>query len=122
MMACLLVAALQTETASSASRADELTLSLAIGQRDTIEMENPSIECLWAIDARLSSNLAILRIDDMGCSQNANSKKFLNGHGYHRWTIEAVRSGKATIVFVDPRPSESTPNRTHQIVVEVAAR
>lgn len=121
MMGCLFVAAVSTASASFASRADQLTVSLVVGQQDTIEvMENPSIECFWIIDAKRSSNLAILHVEDLGCSQNASSKSFLDRPHYHRWTIEATRSGTATIVFADSRPSKLTPIHTHQVVVEVA--
>lgn len=119
--ACLVIAVSSMANASLGLQAADLTVRLAVGERDTIELiENPSTGYHWAIDAKASSRLSILRIVDLGLSKNADTELFLDGTGYHRWTIEAISGGKAKIVFIERKASERAPVHTHQVVIEAA--
>ena len=122
--ACLFIAASSMANANLGLRAADLTVRLAVGERDTIELiENPSTGYHWTIDTKASSRLSILRIVDLGLSRNAEPALFLDDPGYHRWNIEAISGGKAKIVFIARRrSSEGAPIRTHQVVIEATPR
>jgi len=122
--ACLFVTALSAGSAYPDLRAADLTVKLDVGQQDTIELvENLAAGHHWLIDAKASSHLSILRIEDLGFSKKAGiDDGHVGGFGYHRWTVEAVSGGTATIVFVEQLPSEAMPIHRHQVVIEVATR
>jgi len=112
-----LVAAMMT--APSIDAAADQTLMLAVGQQAAIELEeNPSTGYRWAVDATASSNLSILRIGDLGFSQDSGGKRLLGAPGIHRWSVEATSAGSASVSFVYRRPWEATFARKHQVTIE----
>lgn len=116
---CLLLAIGMMAAASVGARAADQTFDLTVGQSVTIKLqENPSTGYRWTIDAEASSNLPILRISDLGFSQNASGKHLLGAPGIHRWSVTAVSAGSASISFVYQRPWEGTPVRRHQVAIE----
>jgi inhibitor of cysteine peptidase len=112
-----LVAAMMT--APSIDAAADQTLMLAVGQQAAIELEeNPSTGYRWGVDATASSNLSILRIGDLGFSQDSGGKRLLGAPGIHRWSVQATSAGGASVSFVYRRPWEATFARKHQVTIE----
>jgi inhibitor of cysteine peptidase len=109
-------------TSTSAVAADQ-TFKLAVGQPAVVELEtNPSTGYGWAIDGKESANLSILRIDDRGVSNNAAGKPLPGAPGIHRWSIEPMSAGTASITFVYRRPWETSIARRHQVVIDATSR
>lgn len=103
------------------AEAAEQGLRLAVGHSATVELgENPSTGYRWTVDAKASSGLSIVRIDDRGFSAPEQGKR-LGAPGIHRWDIQAVRAGTANVVFIYRRPWENKPVRSHQVAVEATA-
>ena len=118
----LLAAAILTATDIGADAADQ-TLKLAVGQEATVELEeNPSTGYRWTIDAKAGANASILRISDRGFSQGAGGKRLLGAPGIHRWSIEAISAGSASVTFVYARSWEATSIRSHQVMIQAVAR
>ena len=121
--ACLFSAALSMATASFGLRAADLTVKVAVGERNIVELiENPSTGYRWAIDTKASSRLSILRIKDLGFSRKVGNSLFPNGPGYHRWTIEAATEGTARITFVEQGPPAPGPIHAHQVIIKATSR
>jgi inhibitor of cysteine peptidase len=120
---CLLLAAGMMAAAGVGADAADQTLKLRVGQRATIELEeNPSTGYRWTIDAKAGVNASILRIEDRGFSQAANGQRPLGAPGIHRWSIAATSAGSASVTFVYQRSWEATAVRSHQVMIQAAAR
>jgi predicted secreted protein len=104
----------------AASASDDV-LRLAPGGRASIKLsENPSTGYSWRVDRSQSSNIDILRIDDLGFAR-AGGKR-IGAPGTHAWSVEALSAGRAVVAFVYRRPWENAPVRTHRVTVEVKRR
>ncbi|HWV40132.1 protease inhibitor I42 family protein [Pseudorhodoplanes sp.] len=122
-MKCLYLAFALLAFAIGTGHAADQTLKLVVGQPATIELEeNPSTGYSWTIDAQASSNLANLRIDDLGFSHNADGKRLVGAPGLHRWSVQATKPGNARVVFVYRRPWETSVARRHEVEVEATAQ
>jgi inhibitor of cysteine peptidase len=117
---CLLAAAGVHATAQAADQ----TLRLAVGQQAAVSLkENPSTGYKWQIDRAGSSNLAILRVSDLGFSRGGAGGKRIGAPGLHRWSVSARAPGHAVVVFSYRRPWEhGAPARRHTVAVEIVAR
>lgn len=105
------------------ARAADQALRLAVGQSASIELEeNPSTGYGWAVDAKTSSGLPVVRITDRGFSEREGGKHLLGAPGIHRWDIQAADVGTASIVFIYRRPWEGKHVRSYEVAVEAAAR
>jgi inhibitor of cysteine peptidase len=109
--------------AAHAQTATDATLRLARGKMARIELqENPSTGYKWQLDRQGSSNLEIVGINDLGFdpAASAGQKRRLGAPGQHRWTIEALAAGRATVIFTYSRPWEQLPpTRRHKVTVEI---
>lgn len=104
------------------ARAADQALKLAVGQSASVELEeNPSTGYRWAVDAKASSGLPVVRISDRGFSEREGGKRLLGAPGIHRWDIQAVSPGKASVVFIYGRPWEDKHSRSHEVAVEATA-
>ena len=120
---CLLLAAAILTAAGAGADAADQTLELTVGQQAAIELEeNPSTGYRWTIDAKAGVNALILRIDDLGFSQDAGGKRLLGAPGIHRWSIAATSAGSAGVTFVYARSWEATAVRRHQVTIQAVAR
>jgi inhibitor of cysteine peptidase len=116
---CLLLAAAMSAVPSIGAGAADRILTLAVGQQAAIELEeNPSTGYRWAVDSGASSNLSILHIKDLGFSENAGGRRLLGAPGIHRWSVEAVRAGSASVTLVYRRPWEASSVRRHEVTIE----
>jgi predicted secreted protein len=116
-----LVAIALTLTIEAEARAADQTLRLAVGHSARVELEeNPSTGYRWAVDGKASSGLSFVRISDRGFSERAGGKRLLGAPGIHRWDIQAVGPGTATVVFSYRRPWEASAVRSHAVAVEAA--
>jgi inhibitor of cysteine peptidase len=115
--AIVLALGLSIAASVTAGAADQ-TVRLAPHASSVIELqENPSTGYRWSIDAGASVNLSILRIGDLGFSQSGSAHP-IGAPGVHRWRVEAVSTGSASIVFVYRRSWEQAPGRRHEVAVE----
>lgn len=120
---CLLLAAGMMAAAGVGADAADQTLQLRVGQQATIELEeNPSTGYRWTIDAKAGANASILRIEDRGFSQSAGGQRPLGAPGIHRWSIAATSASSASVTFVYQRSWEANPVRSHQVMIQAAAR
>jgi inhibitor of cysteine peptidase len=109
--------------AASGADASDAVLKLATGGRASISLtENPSTGYSWRIDREQSANLEILRLDDGGFVRGDADGPRIGAPGKHRWSVEALSRGRATIGFVYQRPWENAPARTHRVTVQVKGR
>lgn len=103
------------------ARASDEILKLSKGARAMITLaENPSTGYSWKIDSAGSANLDILRIVDGGFVRRGGGAQMVGAPGVHKWAVEALAPGQATINFIYLRPWENAPVRTHRVVVRVA--
>ncbi|WP_316168353.1 MULTISPECIES: protease inhibitor I42 family protein [unclassified Bradyrhizobium] len=104
------------------ARAADQTLRLAVGQSASVELEeNPSTGYGWAVDAKASFRLPLVRITDRGFSEREGGKRLVGAPGVHRWDIQALSAGTANVVFIYRRPWERKHVRSHAVAVEAAA-
>ena len=79
--------------AQAVSQSNE-TISLSVGASETIALsENPSIGYEWQLDTTQSSNLAIVRVIDVGYQASQSGQ--MAAAGSHWWQIEARAPGTA---------------------------
>ncbi len=104
--------------AQAVSQSNE-TISLSVGASETIALsENPSIGYEWQLDTTQSSNLAIVRVIDVGYQASQSGQ--MAAAGSHWWQIEARAPGTARIAFAYSRPSEhEAPAKSHVVEVNV---
>ncbi|WP_253705888.1 protease inhibitor I42 family protein [Bradyrhizobium sp. WD16] len=122
-MANLAMAVGAVMLASAETAAADQAFRLAVGQEAFVALtENPSTGYRWAIDEKASSNLSILQINDRGFSQDGGGKRLVGAPGIHRWSIQASKSGHASVTFAYRRSWEAASIRTHRVAVEVSAR
>lgn len=113
----VVVAAVALTTAEA--RADK-AIRLAPGGSRAIELpENPSTGYTWRIDRDASEGLDRVAIRDDGHKRGANMP---GAPGTHRWTIRAVKPGRATIRFDYQRPWEPAPVDTRSVAIDVSRR
>jgi len=95
-------------------------VSLSPGASTTIVLlENPSTGFRWRLNTAKSTNLAIVRVTDRG--YQADRSGLIGAPGSHRWEIEAVAPGNASVVFAYARPWEhKPPAETHVVQVNIA--
>jgi predicted secreted protein len=116
----LLSAALALAPAAAWAQTSESNLSLSQGGRSTLEMtENPSTGYVWRLDAQRSTNLAIVRIVDQGFSPGGGDRPLVGAPGRRRWSIEALTTGRAKLIFVNERPWEGRPVGEYVVDVDV---
>lgn len=122
-LACLLLAAAMAATTGIGAVAADQMLKLMVGQQATLELEeNPSTGYRWTIDAKAGVNASILRIEDLGFSQDSGGKRLLGAPGIHRWSIAATSAGSASVTFVYARSWEATSVRRHQVTIQAVVR
>ena len=122
LVALVLIVAIDAQ-----ARAADQTLRLAVGQSASVELEeNPSTGYRWTVDAKASSKassgLPVVRITDRGFSKRDGGKGLVGTPGIHRWDIQAVGVGSASVVFIYRRPWEGKHVRSYEVAVEAAAR
>lgn len=95
------------------------TIALSVGASETIALgENPSTGYAWQLDTTQSSNLAIVRVTDVGYQAVQGGQ--MGAAGSHWWRIEARAAGAARIVFAYSRPWEhAAPAKSHTVEVNV---
>lgn len=110
--------ALAPAGASAMAQTSE-TIHLAVGASKVLTLsENPSTGYKWHMNTAHSSNLAAVRISDLGY-QHASSH-LLGAPGTHRWRITGGMPGHVRIVFDYLRPWEhGAPAKRHVVNVEV---
>jgi predicted secreted protein len=110
-------AAVQAQTGTAT------TLRLARGEAATIELqENPSTGYKWQIAQQGSSKLEIVAISDLGFGPGGSpgQKALLGAPGQHRWKIEALAAGHATVTFIYLRAWEKVPpTRRHEVTIDI---
>ena len=104
--------------AQAVSQSSE-TISLSVGASETIALsEKPLTGYEWQLDTTQSSNLAIVRVIDVGYQPSQSGQ--MAAAGSHWWQIEARAAGTARIVFAYSRPSEhEAPAKSHAVEVNV---
>ncbi len=118
-MLCRFLLVVVSLLACHGALAADHALQLSPGERKPIEIqENPTTGYVWRIDTQASSNLAILRIEDGGFSPPGSGSQ-IGAPGIHRWTIEALSKGRASLAFVYQRSWEKTPGELDRWSIEV---
>lgn len=120
----VLSAFLLTLSASVPADAQESSeaIRLVVGAAKTITLEeNPSTGFKWQINTAQSSNLAVVRVNDLGYRRG--SSQLVGAPGVHRWRIKAKAAGTARIVFDYARPWEHVaPAKRNTVRVEITRR
>ncbi len=108
-------------SAQSNSQSSE-TLHLAVGAAKTVTLsENTSTGYKWHIDTAQSTNLAAVRVSDLG--HQHGSSHLYGAPGTHSWRIEGVTPGKAQLVLAYSRPWEHVaPAKLHTVSIEITER
>lgn len=119
-LAGLLGGAIASAPGLALAQAGDATLSLAVGAHAVIDLdENPSTGYTWHFDPQRSKNAAIVSVADLGFSPPPAQPSPIGAPGRRRWSVEAVRTGRAELVFTYARPWEDRPAREHRAEVEV---
>jgi inhibitor of cysteine peptidase len=94
-------------------------IKLAPGGSATFSLqENVTTGYSWRIDQSASRNLDILSISDGG--RSGGRRGMMGSPGVRHWKIQALKPGRAEIVFAYQRPWEPAPVQTRSVDVEVA--
>ncbi len=80
--------------------------------------ENVTTGYSWRIDQAASRDLDILSISDGG--RSGGRRRMVGSPSVRHWKIQALKPGRAQIVFVYQRPWEPAPVRTRSVEVEIA--
>lgn len=80
--------------------------------------ENVSTGYSWRIDQDASERLDILAISDAG--RSGASGRMVGSPSVRRWTIRALKPGRAEIVLAYQRPWELAPVETRRVGVVVS--
>ncbi len=78
--------------------------------------ENPSTGYTWAINSAASRGLDVVALADDG---HRSGGTMPGAPGMRLWSVRALKSGHAEIVFVYRRPWEPAPIDTRRVVVDV---
>lgn len=94
-------------------------LKLAPGRSAIFSLqENVTTGYSWRIDQSASRDLDILSISDVG--RSGARRRIVGSPSLRNWKIQALKPGRAEIVFVYQRPWEPAPVQRRSVEVEIA--
>ncbi|TLG72810.1 protease inhibitor I42 family protein [Methylocystis sp. B8] len=100
----------------SAQAGDVIKLTQGASTQFSLQ-ENVTTGYSWRIDQNASRNLEILSISDGG--RSSGQRRMVGSPSIRHWKIQALKPGRAEIIFVYQRPWEPAPVQTRSVDVEV---